>query len=447
MDWSKLPDLVAVVLLTGAFASAARRGETPVSGLWLTGWILISVHFAASMVAPFPGRVGTIATDLGLASLVDAGVLFMYASVPYRRERSSQWMLASLLVINTFYVCLCNASPALDWALTPVAIAIGAVPLALALYIAPRFQHALRWMVVSLYCGLAVYLLAVQHLPGTGADLAIDGALFAVYFGCCLHVWYTYRRMSAGALITIFGFFSWASVFVIGPILEAYRPGVQVESEVWNLPKYVVAVGMILLLLEDQLEHNKFLALHDELTGLPNRRLFQDRLTLALERAKRSGTKAALMVVDLDQFKQVNDTLGHHAGDQLLQKVGAIFTNRVRITDTVARTGGDEFSVILEGTEDQASASHVAESLIQQLHEPLEVNGRMIWVGASVGVAVFPDDAGDMESLCIAADLRMYDQKGGGAPRPTGTGGLRPYPPPDDALPSEFRLASERFHA
>jgi diguanylate cyclase (GGDEF)-like protein len=448
LDWSKLPDLVAVALLTGAFASVAKREKTPVSGFWLTGWILIAIHFAAFMFLSFPGTAGLVATDIGLISLACAGVLFMYASVPYRDERSSHWMLVSLLFTNTIYICISDASPALDWALTPAAIAFGVFPLALTLYIAPRFQHTLRWIVVTLYCSLAVYLLAVQRLPGKGSDLAMDGVLFAVYFGCCLHIWYSYRRMSAGALITIFGFFTWAAVFVVAPFMDAFRPGVQVESEVWNLPKYVVAVGMILLLLEDQLEHNKYLALHDELTGLPNRRLFQDRLTLALERAKRSGTKAALMVVDLDQFKQVNDTLGHHAGDLLLQKVSTIFTGRVRTSDTVARTGGDEFSVILEGAADQAIASQTADALLKQLNEPMEVNGRMVWVGASVGVAVFPDDASDMESLCIAADLRMYNQKSTvrETARQPEAGGIRPYPLSEDPLASDFRLASGRFH-
>jgi diguanylate cyclase (GGDEF)-like protein len=193
--------------------------------------------------------------------------------------------------------------------------------------------------------------------------------------------------------------------------MAAHWPAIQVESEVWNLPKYVVAVGMILLLLEDQIEHNRHLALHDYLTGLPNRRLFEDRLSGALERARRAEATAALLVIDLDRFKHVNDTLGHPVGDLLLKRVAQLFSGRVRRTDTVARTGGDEFSVILEEPTSRENAIQVGRSLMHILQEPLQLGKHTVQVGASIGMAIFPDDGADMESLCVAADARMYDEK------------------------------------
>jgi diguanylate cyclase (GGDEF)-like protein len=198
---------------------------------------------------------------------------------------------------------------------------------------------------------------------------------------------------------------------VVAPALSAFLPQAHIESEVWNLPKYVVAVGMLLLLLEDQIEHNKHLALHDALTGLPNRRLFEDRLASAVERARRAEKQAALLLIDLDQFKMVNDTLGHHAGDLLLARVGAICTGRVRRSDTVARTGGDEFCIILEEPASRAEAENVAQSLIQLFKEPFQLEGQTARIGASIGVAVYPDDAIEIEQLCIAADKRMYENK------------------------------------
>ena len=412
VDWSKLPDLAAVAVLTCAFASVARQGQTTTSRHWLTGWVLIAVHFAAFIFLGTPGIWGVLAQDIGFASLAAAGVLFMWASVPYRIERSSQWMLASLLTTNTTYAVLVGMAHPAPWALNTVAVMFGAGPLAIALGARRGFTHVLRWILVGLYCLLAVFLLAFQNRPGDGLSFAVNGILFAVYFGCCVHVWYSYRgRRSAGSLISIIGFLGWSAVFVVGPFVGRFIPGARIESEVWNLPKYVVAVGMILLLLEDQIEHNKYLALHDELTGLPNRRLFLDRLAISLERARRMESKAALLVVDLNHFKQVNDSLGHHAGDLLLKKVSSIFSGRVRRSDTVARTGGDEFSLILEEPTNRSNAKLVAKSLMEMLQQPMQVGDHTVQVGASIGVAVYPDDAADMESLCIAADLRMYDTK------------------------------------
>ncbi len=449
LDWTKLPDLAAVALLTCAFASVARRGQKPGSGLWLTGWLLIALHFAAFMFLSAPGNWGLLSMDIGLASLADAGILFAYASIPYRHERSSRWMLGGLLFAYSLYIVLADASPATDWALTPAALLFGLVPPLFAALAVRRFQHALRWMLVTINCGLCVFLLFVQHRPGNGVELALDGVLFTVYLNCTLHFWAAYRRASAGAFITIAGFLTWASVFVVGPFVAAFYPNTHIESEVWNLPKYVVAVGMILLLLEDQIAHNKYLAFHDDLTGLPNRRLFQDRLAVALERARRSSTKAALLVIDLNRFKQVNDTFGHHAGDLLLQQVSMLFVGRVRTCDTVARTGGDEFSVILEGISGNESAQEVAQSLIENLDEPLEIDGRSIQIGASVGVAVYPDDAAEMEALCIAADMRMYDEKNVVRGLKTWTQGKIPPQPQlaEDVAQPELRVAPEGFSA
>ena len=410
MDWSKLPDVFAVGLLATAFASVAHRNHTRVSAIWLTGWLLIVLHFVAFMFLPAPGVWGTVAALFGLSSLAWAGLLFIWAAVPYRQEPSSALMLLVMVISNTVYICALEDG-ASRGVLNLAAIFLGTGPLLAALATRRTFTHPLRWVTVALYLALGTYALVVQGRSESGPDLALNGLLFTVYFDCCVHFWFMYRRATAGAFITILGFLAWSSVFVVGPLTQAYFPKVPIESEVWNLPKYVVAIGMILLLLEEQIEHNKHLALHDVLTGLPNRRLFQDRLANALERARRTGTRVALLALDLDGFKEVNDSLGHHMGDLLLQKVAKIFSGRVRRSDTVARTGGDEFSVILDGPMNAAEALRVGRSLQELLVEPLELENRKVRTGASFGVAIFPDDAPDLESLCIAADQRMYENK------------------------------------
>jgi diguanylate cyclase (GGDEF)-like protein len=411
VNWKMLPDLAAVGLLAAAFASVARRNQTHASRIWLVGWLMIALHFAAFLFQDVPGIWGQVAITVGLSALTWTGLLFMWASVPYRQEPSSRWILVALLTANTLYLALCNANAIPDWVMDVSAALFGALPLAIAVISFKRFDSPLRWTVVGLYSLLSIYLLAFQHRPGNGGDLAVNGVLFTVYVGCCIHFWIAYRRATAGAFITIAGFLAWACVFLVAPIMQAYFPSNLPENEVWNLPKYLVAIGMILLLLEDQIQHNKHLALHDHLTGLPNRRLYQDRLASALERAKRSEAQAALLVVDLDRFKNVNDTLGHHVGDLVLQKVATMFLTRVRRSDTVARTGGDEFSIILEEPTSRADALQVGRSLMQLLDEPMELGAHAVRVGASVGIAIYPEDAREMEALCIAADLRMYDAK------------------------------------
>ncbi len=409
MDWSKLPDLIAFGLLAGAFASVARQSHTPISRHWLNAWLLIVAHFAAFMFSPLPGWAGDVASLAGLLVLIWAGVLFMRAAVPYRAEPSSRTMLVVLLLAYTLYTLVLELNGP-QWLLRGAAIFFAVGPLTVALGSLKGFKHFLRWVAVGLPCGLAVFLLEVEGRSDGGA-LALNAILFTVYFGAAVHIWYMYRRATAGAFITTAGFFLWANVFTVAPLTEWLFPQLHLESEVWNLPKYVVAVGMILILLEDQIAHNKHLALHDELTGLPNRRLFQDRLASALERARRTRTRTALGILDLARFKQVNDTLGPPMWDLLLERVGHLFNDRVRRSDTVARTGGDEFAVILEGPTSMVEARHVGQSLLDLLKEPLLLKDRLVKVDASMGAAVFPDDAEDMEQLFIRADLRMYEHK------------------------------------
>jgi diguanylate cyclase len=152
------------------------------------------------------------------------------------------------------------------------------------------------------------------------------------------------------------------------------------------------------------------------LTGLPNRRLFQDRISGAIERARQRTIPTAVLAIDLDGFKEVNDTLGHPAGDEVLRQIAQLFHTYLRRVDTIARTGGDEFSVVLEGPITRREAEHVASALKELVETPLTVSERIVRIGASVGVAMFPDDGQTPEALTTLADARMYAAKrdGGG---------------------------------
>jgi len=411
LNWSVIPEVSAITLVICAFASVARHNQTPRSKLWLVGWLMILLHFIAGLFTSLPDIWGELAFVLLSASLVWAGTLFMHASIPYREHVSSLWMLWALLTSNTIYLAVLSLGYDVRWALNLAAVVVGVCPLAVTLVSIRRVNHLLRWILSSFYIALSIFLVIFQHRPGNGISLAWDAVMFTVYMGCCIFFAFAFRRNTAGAFVTIAGFFAWASIFIVAPAMQAFQPQVHIESEVWNLPKFIVAMGMMLLLLEDQIEHNKHLALHDALTGLPNRRLFEDRMASAVERSRRTGTRMAVMVIDLDDFKQVNDTFGHHVGDLVLKHVASVFTERVRRSDTVSRTGGDEFSIILDEPTNREEAEFVGRSLRQLLGRPLDIEGQKVNVGASVGIAVFPEDAPNTESLCIAADQKMYDEK------------------------------------
>lgn len=163
---------------------------------------------------------------------------------------------------------------------------------------------------------------------------------------------------------------------------------------------------------EEEIRH---LAHHDALTGLPNRNLYTEHLNRALVRSRRSGNLVALMFIDLDKFKPVNDELGHEAGDQVLITVAERLTACVRGSDTVARLGGDEFVVILEELEDWRNAGLVASKIIENLRTPIPVTGgRIAKIGASIGIAFYPDDGDNADSVTKAADEAMYAVKEAG---------------------------------
>jgi diguanylate cyclase (GGDEF)-like protein/PAS domain S-box-containing protein len=162
---------------------------------------------------------------------------------------------------------------------------------------------------------------------------------------------------------------------------------------------------------EEQIE---FHAYHDVLTHLPNRKLFTDRLTQSISRARRSSKPLAVMFVDLDHFKSINDTLGHEAGDELLLEMAIRLRANVRDDDTVARLGGDEFTIILAELRQPEDAVNVAEKIIKAVEQPLSIAGTSIEVSASIGIALYPEDGSDAESLLRNADSAMYRAKEAG---------------------------------
>jgi diguanylate cyclase (GGDEF)-like protein len=209
---------------------------------------------------------------------------------------------------------------------------------------------------------------------------------------------------------------------------ELYLPYQPIASAIAHDTKrlYLVLAGGLMLLylalfrivarasrrLRRQAAENQHLALHDPLTDLPNRSLFHDRAGQAVLAARREGGRAALMILDLDRFKEVNDTLGHHNGDLLLKEIGARLRQVLRESDSVARLGGDEFGLLLPTISEASAAVDVAEKVRATLREPLTLEGVRLDLGASVGIALYPEHGADVETLLQRADVAMYVAKG-----------------------------------
>ena len=183
-----------------------------------------------------------------------------------------------------------------------------------------------------------------------------------------------------------------------------------------NLERYLTALQES----RAQLQHQ---ALYDELTGLPNRRLFAERLQQTLARARREGNVVALLYLDLDGFKSVNDRLGHAIGDLLLKQAAIQMLSRVRESDTIARMGGDEFTVVLAPLPSKDHAALVAQELLRTLSEPFVIEGHTITITASIGIGIFPEAATDSIRLIQQADCAMY------AVKREGKDGVRYYTP------------------
>ena len=170
------------------------------------------------------------------------------------------------------------------------------------------------------------------------------------------------------------------------------------------------AVGSFMDITErKQLEHKLTeMATHDSLTGLPNRVLLNDRISVELAQAQRNDTRLAIMMLDLDRFKDVNDMLGHSVGDQLLRAVGERLLSLVRKSDTVARVGGDEFVVLLPEVAKTEDATKVAQKVLEAFRKPFIFDVHKLHITTSIGIALYPEDGGDAETLLKNADTAMY---------------------------------------
>ena len=408
LNFAPLPDLLALTILVFVFWSILRRRAGVKLQAWLLGWIFILLHFAAQLLGGRPGTLQTFVFAVSAMMLELAGAAFIYAAGGAYYSVRMRWIAATGLLATLLYILLDYLSITTpSWYFATAALLLGSVIAALVRD--PDTRAGERHSYAVLASVLVVLLCLVIHYRQQ--DYGLDCIFFVVYLMAGVEYWRKFPHRTTGSLTAVVGLVVWALVFPVSAYIMTFRPDLHIHDSVWNLPKYIVAIGILLTLLEEQIDHTHHLALHDPLTGLPNRRLLQDRLTKAIERAERNGARVAVLLIDLDHFKQINDTYGHPVGDEVLRIVATRLQMRIRKADTIARAGGDEFMVIVSDLLQPHGARVLAAKLAADLNEPIVLGAVRLPVGASIGLGIYPDDAQSVEELCAKADANMYEQK------------------------------------
>jgi diguanylate cyclase (GGDEF)-like protein/PAS domain S-box-containing protein len=532
---SGLLDLLMLGSLVLLFTSIYRKRPTLRVRCWLIGWCLILLHFAGLLLHPASELGRDSQGFLVLGSLVLGGICFIL-STSFVRKVTGRW-LAVLVTLGVPWLAMTAAAcflPDGSRLLYLSAIAGEAATLMVAWRVAQR-RRVLFAVLIASVVGCSAWLgYGIFHHHD---ETTVDVMLTQVYLLLAVLYSFEVSRFTAGVRTVVLSLYAWGVVWISAAAIETLWPSVRVPELLWNLPKYLVAVGMILTLLEEeivnaedagahyrvlfesnphpmwmydtetlaflhvneaaarqygytqeefkqmtmadirpgeefsklvaelkrtcenplngpwrhqrkdgsfmlvdiashQLDHDGrkvtfalmqdvterdrlheqlvYQANHDILTGLPNRALLEDRMAQTIAHASRYGHKAALLCLDLDRFKQINDTYGHAIGDVCLQEIARRLTSRVRAVDTVARTGGEEFTVLLQQIAESEDAERVGADILRGLNEPYRHNGIDIDLTASLGIAVYPDHGTDAASLWRDADTAMYRAKKSG---------------------------------
>ncbi len=544
MRQTLLLNLVVLVFFVLLFVSVYRRRPSGRLRFWVFGWLFAVAHFAVGLVRP----AGALVDAASVGALLLCGISFLASFCGAEASRDRRIVFVGLAAPTLGFTA------ALAFQAHPGGLAVALDLLLQGFGLVVLWRSGPRRWAVSVP-GTVLVLLACEWsvLAVVHERDALSPLLMELFAACALMFASNRGRRSPGAWTTIAGFVAWAAVFPVATLMEAHFPGRFVDPEIWNVPKIVVAFGMLVSLLEDELtlseqEHEQYRSLfhgnplpmwifasestrlleansaairtfgwsrgdlpglalddllssgqegpfgltemhwslvaggrpepapppeevarrrvmhfqtkageeravevslqrvsfqgaeagllvakdvtaeieahrqlvhqanHDPLTGLPNRLLLHDRLRSALAKVARHGTQAAIVCIDLDRFKQINDTWGHAAGDSCLREVADRFRRRLRSVDTAARTGGEEFMVILDEIGSRADAERVADDLLASLAAPHRIDGHSLFLSASIGIALAPTDGREPSELWTRADAAMYRAKenGGG---------------------------------
>ncbi len=404
MNLAFLPDLSALAILILILAVVRRRHSDARADAWLLGLSFTLIESIAHTFYPQNAIPSRALHMIVLDCYLLAGLVFNWAAGDQRESPGTRLLSLSLngltlLILATIYGLNVRVTKAYIPAIL-VGMAVGVVT---SLVLRSSWRSALLYF--AAWTAIGALVLRGEFRPAVYWSLACIYAIAALNF---------YRRLegrSAGRLAIVLGFTIWAMCFFLHPWIVERTAYADIASHIWNMQKSLISIGMILVMLEEQVSNNEWLALHDELTGLPNRRLFAARLTNAIQYSDNRNSSLALVVLDLNDFKKINDTLGHPVGDMVLREVSMVLRKNIRATDTVARLGGDEFIIAATDMPNESAVERFTDSLRAAIERPILVNDMPMVVSASFGFAMYPDDAKDATKLLRLADQRMYGLK------------------------------------
>ena len=402
MNVAFFPDLFALAILIVILAMVRRRHSDVRADAWLVGLSFTLVESVAHTFYAPTGVPDKVLHVVVLDCYALAGLVFNWAAGDQRLERRTRLLHMSLnglalLTLTTIY----------GLNLRYTGIYVPAVVVGLILSVGSSIFLRRNWLyALGFACGWSgIAVLVAQH----NYRAAVYWSLAAVYAMAAVNFQRRLERRSTGKVAIVIGFWIWAGFFLSHPwVMDHYALRADIASHIWNMQKSLISIGMILMMLEEQVSNNEWLALHDELTGLPNRRLFAARLTSAVELCERKKSCLALVVLDLNDFKQINDSLGHVAGDHVLREVSSVLRKSIRATDTVARLGGDEFIIVVTDMPNANAVERFTDSLRSAIERPIMIHDKPMVVGASFGFAMYPEEARDATKLLRLADQRMY---------------------------------------
>jgi diguanylate cyclase (GGDEF)-like protein len=383
------------------------------ANLWFLGWtfLLINELMVSFGTGPWSAKWLQL---VAASSLSLCGLCFMAAAAeaaavpgaPGLAERQVDPLLhleVALPVLVQTTLCVLQVH---NWPLAVLNAILFLLPLGHMLIERERRRPLVGLGIVLAGFGVVTLFFAV-HAP----EGVLNALMCLVFSSSGALYWANTPRLRRGGWAAIVGLFVTAASYPLRLFFAHHFPEWQIDRVLFQLPQYLVVAGVSLTLLEEHVLRTERMANHDPLTDLPNRRMFEEHLIATMEEARINRTTVACLVIDVDNFKTINDTLGHSAGDQLLRALAIRLGWHMSPRDILARTGGDEFTALLAGVTDEHHLRFIASAMMSAASVPIQIDSGSVDVHISVGIALSPDDADDIDGLRRAADQAMYSAK------------------------------------